>query len=85
MLNSKSTKEKETPPMGKSIIEAARPSSRTYDMLEDMVRLKVQEYIQDILEEEVEAFLGRKKSERMKIVDGIGGIETDMASRRNSP
>ncbi|MCL5236856.1 MAG: hypothetical protein M1353_03285 [Nitrospirae bacterium] len=68
--------------MGKSIIEAARPSSRTYDMLEDMVRLKAQEYIQDILEEEVEAFLGRKKSERVKLVDGteghkIGWQETD--------
>lgn len=60
--------------MGKSIIEAAKPSSnRTYDMLEDMVRLKVQEYIQDILEEEVEEFLGRKKSERMKIIDGKVG------------
>ena len=59
--------------MGKSIIEAARPSSRTYEMLEDMVRLKAQEYIQDILEEEVETFLGRKKSERMKVVDSTQG------------
>jgi len=72
-LNPKSTKEKETPPMRKSITEAAKQSNRTYDMLEEMVRLKVQEYIQDILEEEVEAFLGRKKSERIKIVDGIEG------------
>jgi len=59
--------------MGKSIIESAKPSSRTYDMLEEMVRLKVQEYIQDILSEEVEAFLCRKKSERIKLVDGIEG------------
>ena len=59
--------------MRKSITEAAKQSNRTYDMLEEMVRLKVQEYIQDILEEEVEAFLGRKKSERIKIVDGIEG------------
>lgn len=59
--------------MGKSITEAAKPSSRTYDMLEDMVRLKAQEYIQDILEEEVEEFLGRKKSERKKLVDGNEG------------
>jgi transposase-like protein len=42
-------------------------------MLEEMVRLKAQEYIQDILEEEVELFLGRKKSERIKLVDGIEG------------
>lgn len=60
--------------MRKSIIETAKPSSsRTYDMLEDMVRLKAQEYIQDILEEEVEAFLGRKKSERLKLVDDTRG------------
>jgi len=42
-------------------------------MLEDMVRLKVQEYIQDILEEEVEEFLGRKKSERVKLIDDTRG------------
>src|SRR5208283_5169206 len=64
---------KETPPMGKSIIAATKPSSRTYDMLEDMVRLKVKEYIQDILEEEVEEFVGRKKSERMKLIDETRG------------
>lgn len=59
--------------MGKSSSVAAKESSRTYDMLEGMVRMKAQEYIQDILEEEVEAFLGRKKSERIKVVDGTQG------------
>lgn len=59
--------------MRKGITEAAKQSSRTYDMLEEMVRLKAQEYIQDILEEEVEEFLGRKKSERMKVIDGTRG------------
>jgi len=34
-----------------------------------MVRSKVQEYVQEILEEEIEIFLGRKKSERIKAVD----------------
>ena len=38
-----------------------------------MVRLKAQEYIQDILEEEVAAFMGRKKSERIKPMDGAAG------------
>ncbi len=56
--------------MKKGIIEAARPSSGRYEVLEEMVRLKVQEYIQEILEEEVEAFLGRKKSERINPIDG---------------
>ncbi|HAM51394.1 MAG TPA: hypothetical protein DCP92_12160 [Nitrospiraceae bacterium] len=59
--------------MGKSISGSAKPSSRTYDMLEEMVRLKAQEYIQDILEEEVEEFLGRRKCERKKFVDGSEG------------
>src|SRR5208283_5878499 len=59
--------------MGKSIIAAARPSSRTYDMLEEMVRLKFKEYIQYILEEDVEDFLGRKKSERKKLIDDTRG------------
>jgi putative transposase len=57
----------------KSIIETARPSSGTHEVLEEMVRLKAQEYIQEILEDEVEAFLGRKKSERIKPIDGTPG------------
>jgi putative transposase len=59
--------------MRKSITGTAKPSSTTYDVLEEMVRLKVQEYIQEILEDEVESFLGRKKSERIKPVDGTPG------------
>lgn len=59
--------------MKKGITEAARPSSATYEVLEEMVRGKVQEYIQTILEEEVETFLGRSKSERLKLVDSTSG------------
>jgi putative transposase len=59
--------------MRKSITETAKPSRATYEVLEEMVRLKVQEYIQDILEEEVETFLGRKKSERLTMIDGTPG------------
>ena len=44
-----------------------------YEALEAMVRNKVQEYIQAILEDEIETFLGRKKSERIKVVDGTAG------------
>ena len=56
--------------MRKGITATVKPSRATYEVLEEMVRLKVQEYIQDILEEEVREFLGRKKSERLKMVDG---------------
>jgi len=57
----------------KSITKTARPSSATYDVLEEMIRLKVQEYIQEILEDELTKFLGREKSERVKMVDGTPG------------
>jgi putative transposase len=59
--------------MGKGISETVKPSRATYEVLEEMVRVKVQEYIQDILEEELAEFLGRKKSERLKMVDGTHG------------
>jgi transposase-like protein len=59
--------------MGKGITGTVKPSRATYEVLEEMVRVKVQEYIQDILEEEVETFLGRKKSERLTKVNGAPG------------
>ncbi len=59
--------------MRKGITATARPSSETYEVLEEMVRQKVQEYIQEILEDEIETFMGRKKSERIKPVDGTRG------------
>lgn len=64
--------------MRKSITETVKPSRATYEALEEMVRLKAQEFIQDILEEEVEGFLGRKKSERTKVVDGTPGYRNGM-------
>lgn len=59
--------------MRKSITRTVEPSRATYEVLEEMVRQKAQEFIQDILEEEVEAFLGRKKFERTRMVDGAPG------------
>jgi transposase-like protein len=59
--------------MRKGITKKEKQSRATYEVLEEMVRLKVQEYIQEILEDELTEFLGRKKSERVKIVDGIPG------------
>ena len=37
--------------MGKGITRAAKPSTAGYEVLEEMVREKVKEFIQDILEE----------------------------------
>jgi putative transposase len=44
-------------------------SSIIWDNLEEMVRIKVREFIQSLLEAEVEELLGRPKSERRKLVD----------------
>jgi putative transposase len=68
--------------MRKSITGTGRPSSATYEVLEEMVRLKVQEYIQEILEDEVETFLGRKKSERIKPVDGTLGYRNGYGRKK---
>jgi putative transposase len=68
--------------MRKSITGTGRPSSTTYEVLEEMVRLKVQEYIQEILEDEVETFLGRKKSERIKPVDGTQGYRNGYGRKK---
>jgi transposase-like protein len=59
--------------MKEGITETVKPSRGTYEVLEEMVRLKAQEYIQEILEDELEVFLGRKKSERTKVIDGTHG------------
>jgi len=48
-------------------------SRATYDILEEIVREKVQQFIQDILEEEVEAALKRRKSERRRSVNAPMG------------
>jgi putative transposase len=59
--------------MKKGSTGAVKPSRAAYEVLEEMVRTKVQEYIQEILDDEVETFLGRKKSERIGMVDGSQG------------
>ena len=68
--------------MGKSITENASQSRATYEVLEEITRLKVQEYIQDILNEELDEFLGRKKSERVKSVDGTKGYRNGYGKPR---
>jgi len=46
------------------------PSRVTWESLEAMGRLRIQRWLQDLLEEEVTILLGRGKSERMAVVDG---------------
>ena len=48
-------------------------STPEFEYLEDWVRLKVQEFVQEILEEEVENLLGRARHQRRKGVDAAQG------------
>ena len=52
--------------MRKNTDVKAEKSRVTYEELEEIVRMKVQDFIQDILEEEITEFLGRRKSERIR-------------------
>ena len=56
--------------MGKLTTVHRDSSSAVWDHLEEMVRMKVREFIQALLEDEVTELLGRGKSERRKVLDG---------------
>jgi len=51
--------------MRKNNTKGKQRSIVKYEMLEECIRMKAQEYIQEIFEEEVNDFLGRGKSERI--------------------
>lgn len=56
--------------MREQTIEGLDPSRVTWESLEAMGRLRIQRWLQDLLEEEVTMLLGRGKSERIAVVDG---------------
>ena len=53
-----------------------------WETLEGMVRQKAQEFIQQIMEEEVTELLGREKSERRRAVDGPEGYRNGYGKPR---
>jgi len=56
--------------MKKGITKAVTQARTTYEELEALVRIKVQSFVQEIVEEEIREFLGgRAKSERIKGID----------------
>jgi transposase-like protein len=67
----------------KNIIPEVSESRTTFDALEEIVRGKIQQYIQDMLEEELTEFIGRQKSERGKAVDGFNGYRNGHGKPRN--
>jgi len=53
-----------------------------FEHLEDWVRLKVQDFIQELLEEEVTYLLGRGRHVRRKAVDGVSGYRNGYGKPR---
>jgi transposase-like protein len=69
--------------MKKSISVTSSQSRATYEELEGIVRMKVQDFIQEIIEEEVSAFLGREKSERITGIDKPKAYRNGFGKPRN--
>ena len=59
--------------MGQCTTAEGRAQAVTWEVLDEFVRVKVQGFIQELLEEEVTELLGRGKSERRAVVDGGTG------------
>ena len=59
--------------MDKENTVGAGSSSPEWETLESWVRLRVQGWVQDLLDEELTELLGRKKSERRRPVDAPAG------------
>lgn len=59
--------------MKKGIRDRESPSRATWDGPEEFVRVKCRGFIQGLLEEEVEALLGRERYERRPVVDPQDG------------
>jgi putative transposase len=68
--------------MEKQNIRGAGKSSVEFDFLEGWVRRRVQEFIQVLLEEEVEELLGRQKWERKATVDAAKGYRNGYGKTR---
>jgi len=68
--------------MKKKSTEERSGSRVCYEMLESLVRERVQEFVQNVLEEEVEELLGRSKWERRSSVDAAEGYRNGYGKRR---
>mgnify|MGYP000200457174 CR=1 FL=1 len=75
--------DKEDTAMSNQTTEPTAQSRPEWDELESWVRVKVQQFIQGVLEEEVTEFLGRGKSERRGLVDGKSGYRNGHGKERN--
>ena len=68
--------------MGKQTTGKPESSSEVWDYLEEMVRVKVREFIQALLEDEITELLGRGKSERREGMDASQAYRNGYGKRR---
>jgi len=62
--------------MEKHTTQCAVESSPTWEHLETWLRSKMREWLQGLLEAEVDELLGRRKSARRKVVDSVPGYRS---------
>lgn len=65
------------------LIEESAASTIVFQQLETWVRGRIQQFIQDLLEEEVTELLGRSKSERRQALDGQTAYRNGHGKPRN--
>ena len=68
--------------MGEKTTERIDSSSICWENIETMARLRIQRFLQELLEEEITDLLGRRKSERGPTVDGVVGYRNGFGKAR---
>lgn len=68
--------------MSKKTTEGAWESTAIWESLEEMARQRIQGFVQELLEEEVTALVGRRKSERRRGVDAPRGYRNGYGKPR---
>jgi len=69
--------------MQKQTTEHPRSSRPAWEGLEALMREKIQGWLQDLLEEEVNELLSRRKSERRQAVDAVAGYRNGFGKSRH--
>jgi len=69
--------------MQKQTTEHTRSSRPAWEGLETLMREKIQGWLQDLLEEEVNELLSRRKSERRQAVDAVAGYRNGFGKPRH--
>lgn len=68
--------------MGKRTPSPGLPSTVTWESLEEFARLRIQMWLQELLEQEVTELLVRGRYERRQAIDGVGGYRNGYGKPR---